>query len=95
MASNRHVILNYVDTPLKILFWTVPELFMLFVPFFVGMLISQLMLGLCVALIYFWLSRVYQRHFGKGQLQAVMYWFLPANRRFKQLPASYIREYFG
>lgn len=95
MSMNRNVILNYVDTPLKILFWTVPELLMLFVPCFVGMLISQLTIGMLTAAFYFWLSKVYQRHFGKGQLQAVMYWFLPANRRFKNLPHSFIREYLG
>jgi type IV conjugative transfer system protein TraL len=88
------VILNYVDTPLKILFWTVPELFMLFVPCFIGLLISQLMLGIVISLLYSWLTKVYQRRFGKGQLQAVFYWFLP-NPQFKRLPPSFIREYVG
>lgn len=95
MSGNRHVILNTVDTPLKILFWTVPELLILTIPFFVGLLISQLTLGLCVMVFYFWLTRMYQRHFGKGQLQAVMYWFLPHNHRFECLPRSFIREYVG
>jgi type IV conjugative transfer system protein TraL len=95
MSMNRHVILNYVDTPLKILFWTVPELLMLIMPCFIGLLISQLTAGLLTSLFYFWLTKVYQRHFGKGQLHAVMYWLLPANKRFKQLPHSFIREYVG
>ena len=89
----RHVILNHVDTPLKILFWTIPELLMLMVPSFIGLMINQLILGLTISILNFWANKKYQQHFGKGQFQAVRYWFFPADRRFKSLPPSFIREY--
>lgn len=92
-AMNRHVILNYVDTPLKILFWTVPEILLLVVPLFIGLMINQLILAIIISVVNCWLNKKYQQHFGKGQFQAVLYWFLPDNRRFKNLAPSFIREY--
>jgi type IV conjugative transfer system protein TraL len=91
----RHIILNHVDTPLKILFWTGSELLMLIVPLFVGLMVNQLTLALVVSIFNFWGNKKYQQHFGKGQFQAVRYWFFPADRRFKTLPPSFIREYIG
>jgi type IV conjugative transfer system protein TraL len=91
----QHVILNYVDTPLKILFWTVPEILMLIIPLFIGLIINQLMLALIVIIGNFWVNKKYQQQFGKGQFQAVLYWFLPADYRFKTIAPSFIREYVG
>ena len=95
MSLTRHVILNHVDTPLKILFWTIPELLMLIVPAFLGLILEQALLGLLSSAFIFWGNKKYQQHFGKGQFQAVKYWFLPRNRGFKNLPPSYVREYIG
>ncbi len=95
MSMEKHVILNTLDTPLKILFWTVPELLMFLVPPFLGLMIDQLTLGCGSSLMAVWLSRRYQEHFGKGQLEAVRYWFLPTSHRFKSLPPSSVREYLG
>ncbi len=90
-----HIILNYVDTPLKILFWTMPEILMLIAPLFIGLIINQLTLALIISIFNFWANKKYQQHFGKGQFCAVRYWFLPRDRRFKTLPPSFIREYVG
>ena len=95
MSMQRHVILNYVDSPLKILFWTMPELLMLVVPCFIGLIIDQVTLCLIISVFNFWVSKKYQQYFGKGQFQAVTYWFLPRNRRFKTLLPSFVREYIG
>jgi len=93
MSIEKHVILNTLDTPLKILFWTMPELLMLMVPPFLGLMMDQVLLGIALSLVTVWVSRRYQEHFGKGQLAAVRYWFLGLSNRFKTLPQSYIREY--
>lgn len=95
MSMTRHVILNYVDSPLKILLWTVPELLMLVMPILFGLMVDQLTLGIAVIFLYFWASKKYRQHFGKGQFHAVKYWYFPKDRRFKALPPSYIREYIG
>jgi len=93
--SKRHVILNYVDTPLKILFWTVPEILLLVVPLLIGLMINQLILAIIISLVNCWANKKYQQHFGKGQFQAVSYWFFPQDMRFKILAPSFIREYQG
>lgn len=95
MQMQRHVILNHVDTPLKIIFWTVPEILMLLVPLFLGLIVNQLILSLIISMFNYWLHKKYQQHFGKGQFQSVRYWFLPQDLRFKTLPPSFIREYVG
>jgi type IV conjugative transfer system protein TraL len=95
MATNRHVILNYVDTPLRFLLWTVHEIVMLVVPCFIGIIIDHFVLGVTVSVIYFWGYKKYKRRFGKGQFQAVRYWYFPLERRFKAIPPSFRREYIG
>jgi type IV conjugative transfer system protein TraL len=95
MSMTRHVILNHVDSPLKILLWTVPELLMLVMPIILGLMADQLTLGIAVIFLYFWVSKKYRQHFGQGQFHAVKYWYFPKDKRFKTLAPSYIREYFG
>lgn len=92
---NRHIILNYVDTPLRLLLWTVPEILMMIGPFFLGLLLEQLSLGVLVSIGYFYVCKKYQQRFGKGQFHAVQYWYFPTSRRFQSLPSSYLREYLG
>ena len=94
MQVQNHVVLNHVGTPLKILFWTIPEMLILLVPFFSGLVCNQMLFGvLASGLGYFGYSK-YQKIFGKGQFDAVRYWFLPSGSRFK-LPLSHIRDYLG
>jgi type IV conjugative transfer system protein TraL len=95
MSFKRHVILNFVDTPLKLLFWTIPEVMMFIVPVLIGLFVSQLMLGCVIMFVCLWLYKLYCRNFGKGELQSVIYWYLPANQRLKRMPASFIREYLS
>ncbi len=95
MSSSRHVILNYVDTPLRFLLWTVHEIIMLVAPCFLGLIIDQFVLGICTSIAYFWIYKKYKRRFGKGQFQAVRYWYFPNDRRLKGIPPSYRREYIG
>ena len=54
MSIEKHVILKTLDTPLKILFWTVPELLMFLVPPFLGLMIDQLTLGIVSSLMGSW-----------------------------------------
>lgn len=94
--TERHVILNCVDAPLKILIWTKGEVLLLVLPALVGLMLRHSILGLLLSVLNYRLFKLYQERFGKDQFQAVCYWFFPHNQ--KQLPAippSYIREYIG
>ena len=95
MSTTRHVILNHIDTPLKILFWTKGDLLLFLGPFFGGMIIDELFAGIVLSLLNMWVAAKYKRRFGKGKLEAVMYWYLPHNRSLKTTPPSFIREYLG
>ena len=95
MSSNRHVILNHVDSPLKYIFWTKGEICLFLIPGFIGLFFDQLTLGLVISGLNVFLNREYKKRFGKGQLQAVKYWFFPSEKAFKKLPPSHIREYLG
>ena len=93
---NRHVILNSVDAPLKILIWTKGEIAMFLVPAILGLMFRHTFLGLCISFINYRLWKIYQTRFGKGQFRAVCYWFLPhMGKRLPAIPPSYIREYVG
>lgn len=95
-SINRHVILNHIDSPIKILFWNRGELLMLMGPFFLGLLSDFFIEGVFLSLFNWWVVSKYKSLFGKGQLQSVMYWHFPhAKKRLKKIPPSYIREYVG
>lgn len=93
---SRHVILNTVDAPLKILIWTKGEIGMFLLPAILGLMFRQTVVGLMVSVLNYRLYKVYQARFGKDQFLAVCYWFLPlARKKFPAAPPSYVREYIG
>jgi type IV conjugative transfer system protein TraL len=93
MSKARHVILSHLDSPVKVLFWTKGELMLILGPFFVGVCLDLFALGIVFSGINYWAINQYKKRFGKGQLQAVMYWYLPSTKKLKGLPVSYIREF--
>jgi len=94
MSLQQHVILNHVDTPVRFLFWTKEEALLILAPFMLGSTLDFVLFGLSVSLTNFYLIRLYKRYFGKGQLQAVRYWFFPQSpNRLSSFPLSYIREF--
>ncbi|WP_010303946.1 type IV conjugative transfer system protein TraL [Candidatus Odyssella thessalonicensis] len=95
MSGNRHLILNHVDSPLKYLLWTKGEVALYIGPLMGGLVCDQLTVGIAICAANYWLNRQYKRRFGKGQFQAVAYWFLPSHGQLKKLPPSHIREYLG
>lgn len=94
MSNHRHVILNHVDSPLKFLLWTAGEMGMLIAPALIGLFADELMMGLAISGLNFMVNRSYKKRFGKGQLESVLYWYLPSGF-LKKIPASCICEYLG
>jgi type IV conjugative transfer system protein TraL len=95
MSKRTHVIFNFLDSPLKILLWTKGEWSLIFGPFLLGVVLNTFFLGVLCSLISIFVIRFFKKHFGKGQLQAVMYWYLPPTSKLKFLPLSYKKEYLG
>jgi len=95
-SLTRHVILNHVDTPLKVLLWTKGEIALFLLPLFGGLFFNQFILGMVISFVNYRLFKIYRDKFGKDQFQAVCYWFLPHTpKRLAAFPPSYIREYIG
>ena len=95
MDKAKHLIFNFLDSPLKILFWTKGELVLTVGPFLLGIVLDAFGFGIICALVCIFAIRFFKRHFGKGQLLAVMYWYLPPPSKLKYLPLSYKKEYLG
>jgi type IV conjugative transfer system protein TraL len=95
MSYDRHVILNSVDSPLRILFWTKGQILLFIVPFFGGMLMDYLLVGCSLSVLNAWVCKQYKRRFGKGQYQAVLYWYFPPSSKLKAFPPSYIDTYLS
>jgi type IV conjugative transfer system protein TraL len=95
MSANRHLILNHVDSPLKILFWTKGELSLLATPFSLGVMLDEFVVGIFMAFLSGWVSSQYKKKFGRGKIQTVIYWYLPSYKKLHGIPPSFIREYLG
>jgi hypothetical protein len=74
--------------------WTAGEIAMLIAPAIIGLFADELMMGLTISGLNFIANRIYKKKFGKGQLESVLYWYLPSGF-LKKIPASCIREYLG
>lgn len=95
MSANRHVILSHVDSAVKILLWTKGELLLMLVPFFGGIFFDTFALGIVTSAINGYGIRTYKKRFGKGLLQAVIYWYLPPLQALKCIPQSCVRKLIG
>jgi conjugal transfer pilus assembly protein TraL len=92
-ATSPNTLFGYLDTPTKFILWTKGELLLILGPFFLGILLDALILGVGTGAINYWGMKAYQKRFGKGLLQAVRYWYLPYLEKLEALYDSSIREF--
>ena len=91
---DRHRILNYVDSPLKIIFWTMDDFKILIAPIVISFLLFHDTLGgIFAGILCFVAVRFLRRRFGVDKLFPLLYWYLPVNNRTQGLPASCQRLY--
>ena len=83
----------HTDTPVKIIVWTKGELLLILGPFFLGIFLDAFVLGVMVGALNSWSISSFKKHFGKGLLQAVRYWYLPYLEKLKDFYDSSVREY--
>ena len=63
-AAKCHVILSYLDSPLKILFWTKGEILMVLGPFFVSVFLDAFLFGITASFINVIVIKNYKKRFG-------------------------------
>ena len=87
---------QYLDEPARIVLWTIDELLIFLIPFFILFwCFDQTILGVIVGVSLVLGLRKLKGEQGHYFLYSLMYWHLPAVIRFKSTPPSYYREFLG
>lgn len=95
-CPRENILLNTLDNPTRVLFWTIDIFSLVVIPVFVGILLSSLI----VMLLGFVLVPFYKRFkkkFPGGVLKHRMYWLFPREAflqfgKLKSFPPSHERE---
>lgn len=93
---DQHVIIKTLDNPPRMLFWDLDEFLVMITPFFVGMILSSILVmvsGFFLKIAYSSLKKEGQ----KGPIRHRAYWLIPqgVNRScgvLKKIPGSHIRR---
>ena len=94
--SSENKILNYLDTPTRILFWPVSEFMMVVMPVLMLIMLGHPFLALMLGGSFIWGIRLFKRSFGVGMLEGFLYRYFVHNRtKYPITPPSYIREFIG
>jgi type IV conjugative transfer system protein TraL len=95
MSQNPYL-LNHLDDPMRFLFFTLDEFFVLAIPLFVGMFIGKMFLGAFCALVLYQVLKGIKKAFKNANFRQLTYWFLPTPKTtFKVYVPSYYREFQG
>ena len=93
---DKNYIPQLLDEPTRIILWTIDELIVFLVPFFILFLVfDQVLTGLAIGIILVLGLRKLKGEQGHYFLYSIMYWHLPAMIHFKSTPPSYYREFLG
>lgn len=85
-------ILAHLDAPVRLLFWTLDEIAIMAIPFFLGLLCNSL----TIIFLGFFLYRKYRRfkrRYSSRVIKATLYWYLPTY--FKWTLPSHQRFFVG
>ncbi|MCE3237367.1 MAG: hypothetical protein K0R24_348 [Gammaproteobacteria bacterium] len=93
---DKHYIPQYLDSPFKLILWTVDEIVLFIVPFFSFLLIlnAPLMGFLLGAGLIMALKKIKGEE-GHHFILHLVYWYLPPLVLYKVTPPSHIREIIG
>lgn len=93
---DQHLILHHLDDPFRILYWTLDEAIVIFVPTIAGIFLNQVMLGFIFSVSGFWGLRKTKKVYGFDNVKHMFYWYLPRiKKKLPNSPDSHIREYLG
>jgi conjugal transfer pilus assembly protein TraL len=94
MYTNNYL-LNYLDAPTKIVFFTIDEFLMLLCPLIIGCIAGQSLLGMIIAIFGFRFLKQMKANNHVAMMQ-IVYWYFPLNKKaLKLYVPSHIREYIA
>ncbi len=93
--NDQNVLLNTLDNPKRILFWTMDEVLLVFIFFMMGLIFNIFILLLIFPVKMFYGKL--KRRFPRGLFKHKVYWNMPhkvfiKSGRYKNLPPSYVRD---
>jgi len=94
MLDKKYYVPRHLDDPPKFLLWSLDEAMVLLVPFIIGVLLSQVVIGMVLGVLSMLMVRRLKSKEGSNILFSLLYWHFPINR-FSHTPPSYIRTYIG
>ena len=96
MDERKYQMVEYLDEPERILFFTVEEFVGLMFPMGVGIQSEHGLLGMVVGVSLCGLIRRFKSKEGAGFLQRIMYWHFPGLfNRLRRAPSASVRRYMG
>jgi type IV conjugative transfer system protein TraL len=90
MSRQDHVILNHIDAPTRILFWSASEFICCFFPIILGLFVGRPLLGFGLSIASIAGFKTYQKKYGHGKLRAILYRYFPSFGR-RGVPPSFVR----
>jgi type IV conjugative transfer system protein TraL len=92
-----HRIVQNLDNPKRVLYWTMDEVGIVMLPLVMGILLGQFFLWITISIVgLLTLKRVKRKIGGRGMITRAMYWYLSVrNKDLKRVPPSHIREFIG
>lgn len=95
MERTNHYILNYLDEPTRIIFFTPTEIVTMCFCFFGGVFMDRFVAGVVLAFISVWALRKIRSQFKITSARQLLYWFFPFSEKPLQCPIpSHIRELY-
>lgn len=96
MERSNNYILNYLDEPTKILFFTPGEIVAIGVSFFGGLWMNRFLMGIMLAALSVYVLRKLRQRFQQVTARQLIYWFLPHSEAPLQVKIpSYMREWIS
>lgn len=99
MEDNKYKMVEYLDEPERILFFTVDEFLGLMIPIAIGLKTHHMLFGLLGGILLLYLLnklKVKRGNDGDSFIQRIMYWYFPSRiSKLKYIPPSFLRSFMG
>ena len=96
MEQTKFKVVEYLDEPERILFFTIDEFLSFIIPMGVGLGSHHSGFGLLIGLLGLFFIKKFKANDGGSFLQRLMYWYLPLKfGKLKYTPPSYLRDFIG
>jgi type IV conjugative transfer system protein TraL len=92
----KYKIVEYLDEPERVLFFTTSEFLSLMLPLAFGLGTHHPGIGLLFGVLAWFLMNRFKANDGDSFLQKLLYWYFPVKLgKLKHIPSSHLRDFIG